>query len=127
MSLTSSPMLPSTPLHFERQIIPLSPTPPPPPPTAHDSIFQPVVPNLQAPSLSIHPNHETHTQATAGLDLNDNAVSLEIVSHSRPPRPRRNTSQTLKQGKSKTIPNRSLGPLINVRRFTALTISYHTT
>ncbi|KAK9033617.1 hypothetical protein V6N11_049804 [Hibiscus sabdariffa] len=85
MSSTSSPILPSTPLNLEGQIIPL---PPKPPPTTRDSIFQPVVPNLPEPSLSLYPNHETHMPATVGLDLNDNVVSPEMVSHSRPPPPR---------------------------------------
>ncbi|KAK8486174.1 hypothetical protein V6N13_030091 [Hibiscus sabdariffa] len=102
LSLTSSPMLPPTPLPLGTHTFPLSP----PPPTPRDLIFQPVVPNLQAPSLSIYPNHETLTPATGGLDLNNNAVSPEMMSQSRPPRSRRNTSQTqtLNQGKNNTIP-----------------------
>ncbi|KAK8476012.1 hypothetical protein V6N13_081187 [Hibiscus sabdariffa] len=99
LTLTSSPMLPSMQLPLGTQKFPLSP-----PPTPDDLIFQPVVPNLQAPSLSINPNCETLTPATGGLDLNNNAVSPEIRSQPRPLRTRRNTSQTLNQGSSKTIP-----------------------
>ncbi|GMI80059.1 hypothetical protein HRI_001675200 [Hibiscus trionum] len=124
LSPTSSPKLTSTTLPLETQIISLPPPPdsifqqvvpnleasslpiipflPPPPPIPQDLIFQPVVPNQQVPSFSIYPNHESHTPT--GLDLNDNAVPQEIVSHPRPPRPRRNTAQTLKQDESKTIP-----------------------
>ncbi|XP_022766175.1 uncharacterized protein LOC111311062 [Durio zibethinus] len=66
-------------------------------------VFPAISLNSPSPALpSSYPNHQTHRPTD--VNPSNNAVSQEIVRHSRPPRSHRNPFQTPRQGQTETIP-----------------------